>query len=91
MQLECAGDLHVDPHHTIEDVALATGAAMDQALGDRRGIGRYGFVLAMDESQANVAIDLSGRPVYVQEGRFTTDRIGELPTEMICTLSFGIV
>ncbi len=83
LQLNCRGDLHVDPHHTIEDVALAIGGGLDQALGDRRGIGRYGFLLAMDESQANVAIDLSGRPVYVQRGEFTTDRIGDFPTEMV--------
>ncbi len=83
LHVRCTGDLHVDPHHTIEDVAIAIGSALDKALGDRCGIGRYGFLLAMDESQANVAVDLSGRPVYVQEGRFTTDRIGEFPTEMI--------
>jgi imidazoleglycerol-phosphate dehydratase / histidinol-phosphatase len=83
LKIQCTGDLHVDPHHTIEDVAIAIGGALDQALGDRRGIGRYGFLLAMDESQANVAVDLSGRPVYVQNGKFTTDRIGEFPTEMI--------
>ncbi len=83
LQLNCRGDLHVDLHHTIEDVALAIGAGIDQALGDRRGIGRYGFLLAMDESRANVAIDLSGRPIYVQDGEFTTDRIGDLPTEMV--------
>ena len=83
LSIVCKGDLHVDPHHTIEDVAIAIGSGLDAALGDRRGIGRYGFLLAMDESQANVAIDLSGRPVYVQKGEFTTDRIGEFPTEMI--------
>jgi imidazoleglycerol-phosphate dehydratase/histidinol-phosphatase len=83
LELDCTGDLHVDPHHTVEDIALALGMAIDKALGNRFGIGRYGFLLAMDESQANVAIDLSGRPVYVQTGRFTTDRIGEFPTEMV--------
>lgn len=83
LDLLCEGDLHIDAHHTIEDVGLALGSALDQALGDRHGIGRYGFLLAMDESQANVAIDLSGRPAYVQVGQFTTDRIGEFPTEMV--------
>ncbi len=83
LQLTCQGDLQVDPHHTIEDVALALGTAIDQALGDRRGIDRYGFLLAMDEAQSNVAVDLSGRPVYVQRGRFTTDRVGDFPTEMV--------
>ena len=82
LQVKCAGDLHIDAHHTVEDVGLAIGRALDEALGDRQGIGRYGFLLAMDESQSNVAIDLSGRPSYVQVGEFTTDRIGEIPTEM---------
>lgn len=82
MRVKCEGDLHIDAHHTIEDVGLAIGKALDEALGDRHGIGRYGFLLAMDEAQSNVAIDLSGRPVYVQQGQFTTDRIGEMPTEM---------
>ncbi|MDG2015273.1 MAG: imidazoleglycerol-phosphate dehydratase HisB, partial [Pirellulaceae bacterium] len=82
LKVRCQGDLHIDPHHTVEDVGLAFGMALDEALGDRLGIGRYGFLLAMDEAQANVAIDLSGRPAYVQVGAFTTDRIGELPTEM---------
>ena len=82
LRLSCQGDLHIDAHHTIEDVGLAMGTALDQALGDRRGIGRYGFLLAMDEAQANVAIDLSGRPAYVQVGDFTVERIGEMPTEM---------
>jgi imidazoleglycerol-phosphate dehydratase/histidinol-phosphatase len=82
LQIRCEGDLQVDTHHTIEDVALALGQALDEALGDRHGIGRYGFLLAMDEARSNVAIDLSGRPVYVQTGEFTTDRIGQMPTEM---------
>ncbi len=83
LAIDCNGDLNIDAHHTIEDVALALGTGIDQALGDRVGIARYGFLLAMDESLANVAIDLSGRPVYVQRGEFTTDRIGEFPTEMV--------
>ena len=62
LRLTCKGDLHIDPHHTIEDVGLALGTALDKALGDRHGIGRYGFLLAMDEAQSNVAVDLSGRP-----------------------------
>jgi imidazoleglycerol-phosphate dehydratase/histidinol-phosphatase len=83
LELRCAGDLGVDEHHTVEDCALALGQALRQALGDKRGIGRYGFVLPMDEAQAQVAIDLSGRPYAVFEGRFGRERIGELPTELV--------
>jgi imidazoleglycerol-phosphate dehydratase / histidinol-phosphatase len=81
--LECHGDLHVDEHHTVEDCALALGEALRRALGDKRGIGRYGFLLAMDESQAQVAIDLSGRAYFVFEGRFNRDTVGGLPTELV--------
>lgn len=83
LQLECAGDLVVDEHHTVEDCALALGEAMRRALGDKRGIGRYGFVLPMDESRAQVAIDLSGRAFAVFEGRFGRDQVGGLPTELV--------
>lgn len=83
IQLSCQGDLHVDAHHTIEDVGLALGEAIDKALGDRRGIGRYGFLLPMDESLADVAIDLSGRPCLVFDGAFGPSPLGEFPTEMI--------
>jgi imidazoleglycerol-phosphate dehydratase/histidinol-phosphatase len=83
LQLHCTGDLAVDEHHTVEDCALALGQALREALGDKRGIGRYGFVLPMDEAQAQVAIDLSGRPYARFEGRFGRERIGELPTELV--------
>ena len=83
LDLRCAGDLHIDEHHTIEDCALALGAALRQALGDKRGIARYGFLLAMDEAEAQVALDLSGRPFFVWEGRFNRERVGELPTELV--------
>ncbi|HEY2685895.1 MAG TPA: bifunctional histidinol-phosphatase/imidazoleglycerol-phosphate dehydratase HisB [Steroidobacteraceae bacterium] len=83
LQIECRGDLHIDEHHTVEDVALALGAALREALGDKRGIARYGFLLAMDEAEAQVALDLSGRPYFVFEGKFNRDRVGELPTELV--------
>jgi imidazoleglycerol-phosphate dehydratase/histidinol-phosphatase len=83
LQLAAAGDLHVDEHHTVEDCALVLGEALRSALGDKRGIGRYGFVLPMDEAQARVAIDLSGRPFSKFEGRFPRDTVGELPTELV--------
>ncbi len=66
LELRCRGDLHVDYHHTVEDVGLALGTALDQALGDRRGIRRYGFfMLPMDDARADVAVDLGGRPFLV--------------------------
>jgi imidazoleglycerol-phosphate dehydratase/histidinol-phosphatase len=82
LRLSCEGDLHTDPHHTIEDSAIALGQALKQALGERRGIARYGFVLAMDEAEAHIAIDLSGRPYPLFEGTFATPFIGEYRTDM---------
>jgi imidazoleglycerol-phosphate dehydratase / histidinol-phosphatase len=82
MRLQCEGDLHTDPHHTIEDSAIALGQALKQALGDRKGIARYGFVLAMDEAEAHVAIDLSGRPYPLFEGTFASPYIGEYRTDL---------
>lgn len=83
LTLRCDGDLRVDEHHTVEDCALALGAALREALGDKRGIGRYGFLLAMDEAEAQVALDLSGRPYFTWQGSFGRERIGELPTELV--------
>jgi imidazoleglycerol-phosphate dehydratase/histidinol-phosphatase len=83
LALRCAGDLHVDEHHTVEDSALALGQALREALGDRRGIGRYGFLLPMDESLAQVALDLSGRAHFSFDGRFPREQVGALPTELV--------
>jgi imidazoleglycerol-phosphate dehydratase/histidinol-phosphatase len=83
LDLQCQGDLHIDEHHTVEDCALALGSALRQALGDKRGIGRYGFVLPMDEAQVAVAIDVSGRPYAVFEGRFARTEVGGLATELV--------
>jgi len=83
LQLTCKGDLHIDEHHTVEDCALALGEALRKALGSKAGIARYGFLLPMDESQARVAIDLSGRAYFVFEGRFGREQVGQLPTELV--------
>jgi len=77
------GDLHIDEHHTIEDTALALGEAFLGALGDKKGISRYGFLLPMDDCLAQVAIDFGGRPWLVWEVEFKREKIGEMPTEMV--------
>jgi imidazoleglycerol phosphate dehydratase HisB len=82
LRLQCEGDLHTDPHHTIEDSAIALGHALKQALGERKGIARYGFVLPMDEANATVSIDLSGRPYPLFEGTFDTPFIGDYRTDL---------
>ena len=84
LELSCQGDLAVDSHHTVEDVAIAIGRGIDQALGERKGIRRYGHsFLPMDETLARVALDFSGRPEFHFQGAFTRERIGTLETQMI--------
>ncbi|MEP6927399.1 MAG: imidazoleglycerol-phosphate dehydratase HisB, partial [Ginsengibacter sp.] len=82
LNIICKGDLHIDEHHSIEDVALALGEAMLMALGDKRGIERYGFMLPMDDCLAQVAIDFGGRSWLVWDAEFKREKIGEMPTEM---------
>lgn len=76
------GDLHVDEHHMVEDTAIVLGKAIAKALGDKRGIERYGFLLPMDESLAQVAIDFSGRGEFVWKAKFKREMVGEMPTEL---------
>ncbi|MDD4617121.1 MAG: histidinol-phosphate transaminase [Alphaproteobacteria bacterium] len=80
--LDCKGDLKVDMHHSIEDCGLALGEALKGALGDKRGIGRYGFTTALDEALAQATIDLSGRPYSVFDGKLPTPLCGQFPCEM---------
>ncbi|WP_411850833.1 bifunctional histidinol-phosphatase/imidazoleglycerol-phosphate dehydratase HisB [Stenotrophomonas sp. LGBM10] len=83
LSVQAEGDLHIDEHHTIEDTGLALGQALREALGDKRGIGRYGFTLPMDETLASAALDFSGRPYFVFDGEFKRERVGDMPTELV--------
>lgn len=83
MIIHAQGDLHVDEHHTVEDTGLALGEAIRKALGDKRGIERYGFFLPMDESLAQVALDIGGRPYCSFNVTFEREKVGEFPTELV--------
>ena len=83
LEISCKGDLEIDEHHSVEDVALAFGSAIKKALGNKIGIGRYGFVLPMDEALASCSIDFCNRPHLVYKAKFKKQKLGELSTEMI--------
>ena len=84
LTVQAKGDLHIDTHHTIEDVGLVLGQALDKALGERKGIQRLGHAyVTMDEALALVAIDLSGRPYAVFNGQWHTSIIGQMPTDLV--------
>lgn len=84
LELTCAGDLHVDDHHTVEDAGLALGRVVDQALGDRKGVRRFGSAHApLDEALARVVVDLSGRPFFAGDLHLARERVGDLSCEMV--------
>jgi len=82
LNLSVKGDLHIDEHHTVEDVGLALGEAINTALGDKRGFSRYGFLLPMDDSITECAIDLGGRPYLIFYCKFAREKVGDFPTEL---------
>ena len=82
LDVKVSGDLNVDEHHTIEDTAIVLGQCLDSALGDKRGLQRYGFCLPMDDCLCQTAMDLGGRPWLVWEAEFRREKIGDMPTEM---------
>jgi imidazoleglycerol-phosphate dehydratase/histidinol-phosphatase len=83
LEVTCDGDLHIDEHHTVEDTALCLGQALREALGEKLGIGRFGFMLPMDETEAKVSLDLSGRAFFVFKGTFPRAEVGGLATELV--------
>ena len=83
LEVTTTGNLHIDGHHSIDDTAIVIGQALREALGDKRGIARYGFTLPMDETLASAALDFSGRPYFVFEGDFKREKVGDMPTELV--------
>lgn len=83
LSVQCHGDLHIDEHHSAEDVAITLALALKQALGDKAGIGRYGFALPMDDCQAKVLLDLGGRPYFIWKAQFKREKIGDMATELL--------
>lgn len=91
LTMEVNGDLHVDGHHTVEDAGIVLGAALKEALGDKAGMKRYGsFILPMDESLCLCAVDLCGRPYFVFDCDFPTERVGELDTELVREFFYAV-
>ena len=91
LNVKVKGDLQVDDHHTIEDTGIVLGTALKEAIGDKKGIKRYGScILPMDESLVLCAIDLSGRPYFAWDAEFTADRIGDMSTEMVKEFFYAI-
>ena len=91
LDLKCDGDLGVDTHHTVEDCGIVLGQAIKEAIGDKKGIKRYGnFILPMDESLVLCAVDLCGRPYFAWDANFTVPQIGDLETEMIKEFFYAV-
>lgn len=91
LHLDCDGDIEVDTHHTVEDCGIVLGQAIKDAIGDKKGIKRYGdFMLPMDETLVLCAVDLCGRPYLSMDDVFTVDRIGEFETEMIREFFYAV-
>ena len=91
LQLQVKGDLHVDAHHTVEDVGIVLGSAIREAAGDKKGIKRYGScILPMDDALCLCAIDLSNRPYFVYECSFTAERIGEMDSELFREFFYAV-